>query len=200
MDPGLEDVPLSELLRMAIDDRLLGLHVAFPAKVTAYDATKQTVECVPQLNRSVPDGDGNFVSFPLPKLADVPLCFPRSSEFFITFPIEVGSFVFVICADRNIGKWREVGAQSDPGDLGTHTLDGAVAIPVGPFPTAGKLAGVSTTHLVIGKAGGTPAAAARVGDTVEVTIPALSVTGSDPALDLVVEGVITSGSGHVKVT
>jgi hypothetical protein len=149
-DVGDEQISDFEITQRAIDSRLLDLHTSFPAKVESYSPSANTVDVVPCLNRSLPDGSGNVVSEALPKIAGVPVCFPRSGNYGITFPIQAGDFVFVVCAQRNIGNWRSTGAQGDPGDLGMHTLDGAVAIP-GVYPDAKALSSAAANKMVLGK-------------------------------------------------
>jgi hypothetical protein len=98
----------------------------------------------------MPDGDGNYVSQKLPKLADVPVAFPRGGGYAVSFPIKAGDFVLLVFSERNIGQWRSTGTQGDPGDLGMHTLDGAVAIP-GVYPDKAALASASASKMVLGK-------------------------------------------------
>lgn len=152
----IEKNRLIDLIQAAIRDREMDLHVSMPAKVESYDASAQTVEVVPQLNRALPDGLGNFTSEELPKLADVPVCFPRAGGFFVSFPIQKGDFVLLVFSERNLGAWLSTGEQGDPGDLGMHTLDGAVAIP-GVYPSNAALDDASDTDMVLGKDGSTAA-------------------------------------------
>lgn len=148
-DTALEEITLAELLQLTLDARQTDLNVAMPAKVEAYDSSAQTVDVVPALNRSVPDGQGNFISQPLPKLSAVPVAFPRSNGFSVTFPISVGDTVLLVFCQRNIGIWRSNGNQGDPGDVGMHTLDGAVAIP-GFFQDSQPSKVADGTNMVIG--------------------------------------------------
>lgn len=143
---------LIELIQAAIADREMDVHVSMPAKVESYDADAQTVDVVPQLNRSLPDGQGNYSTEKLPKLAAVPVCFPRAGGFFVSFPIQAGDFVLLVFSERNIGAWLATGEQGDPGDVGMHTLDGAVAIP-GVYPSSEALGDASDTDMVLGKDG-----------------------------------------------
>lgn len=148
-DTAVEQVSLAELLRMALDDRQIDLHVAMPARVEAYDAARQTVEVTPQLNRALPDGAGNQIHERLPKLVDVPVVFPRCGRFSMTFPLAAGDFVLLVFAERSLAAWRAIGAQCDPGDLGMHGLDGAVALP-GLFPDAHPAAAADGSTMRIG--------------------------------------------------
>jgi len=149
MDTGLEQITEAELMQMVVDDNLIDLHVSMPAKVQSYNKDKQTVNVVPMLRRAVTDGAGGFVTQSLPALADVPVCFPRVGAFFMSFPIKAGDFVLLIFCERNIGTWRALGSEADPGDLGRHTLDGAVAIP-GIFPDSKPIKNAHATNMVLG--------------------------------------------------
>lgn len=151
MEIQTERVTLYQAISALIQSREIDLHVAMPAQVTAYHADSQTVDCIPQLNRSLPDGAGNWVTEQLPKLSKVPVAFQRCSNFSITFPLAAGDFVFLVFSERNIAAWRNLGAQGDPGDLGMHTLDGAVAIPaIFPDKLALTESRASTSNLTMG--------------------------------------------------
>jgi hypothetical protein len=136
----------------ALDSRQVDIHTAMPAKVEAYNASKQTVDVQPMLDRALPDGQDNYSTEPLPKLSSVPVCFPRGGGFMVTLPISAGDYVLLVFSERSIGNWRSTGNRGDPGDLGMHTLDGAVAIP-GVFPSNDSLSNASDTNMVIGKDG-----------------------------------------------
>jgi hypothetical protein len=144
-----EDVQLGDLLEQAITDRLIDVNTSFLARVESFDASSQTLDATPMQYRALPDGSGNWIPEALPKLGNVPVIFPRCGEFFISFPIKKGDFVVILCAQRNLSVWRSTGNAGDPGDLGMHTLDGAMAIP-GLFPDNGKLSNVSTDDMVLG--------------------------------------------------
>lgn len=149
MDTNTEQVTLAELLQIAMDSRLTDLHVALPARIESYDKAKQTVDVQPMLKRALPDGRDNYTAESLPTIADVPVLFPRSGGFFISMPLAKGDFVLLVFAERSMANWRSTGNESDPGDLGMHTLDGAVAIP-GIFPDSKALSSADDTNMVLG--------------------------------------------------
>jgi hypothetical protein len=162
-DTAIEEVTDAELHQAFIAARETEMMTAFPAKVEAYHADTQTADVVPALAKHLPDGQGNYVPELPPKISDVPVCFPRCGSFFLSFPIKAGDFVLVVCCQKNIGNWRATGNAGDPGDLGMHTLDGAVAIP-GVFPDSGKLSDASGTTMKMGK-DGTAAAQIEITDS-----------------------------------
>ena len=158
--PGIEP-SLAEIMRLAMDSRLLDLHVALPCRVEKYDAATQTVEVFPMVRRALTDTDGGTQNEDLPILPNVPVLFPRSANFSATWPISPGDFVLVIFCSSAIGTWRATGQLSDPIDLRRHDLSHAVAIPgVAPdsatIPTAADAAlfevGGSATHVQVGAA------------------------------------------------
>lgn len=120
---------LAEIIRSALDSRLLDVHVALPCRVESYDPVTQTVEALPMIRRAIADDAGTIQHEELPKLPNVPVLFPRSAAFSATWPLIAGDFVLVIFCSSAIGNWRSSGDIADPGDLRRHDLSHAVAIP-----------------------------------------------------------------------
>lgn len=128
-DQATEDLTLDQLIQLALDARLAEVHVAVPARVTAYDRAAGTVDVTIPVNGMIPDGSGNFVSDPYPALKSIPIQYPRCGKFSITFPLEAGDTGRLVFCERNIGGWLTNGQPQDAGDVGMHTLDGAVFEP-----------------------------------------------------------------------
>lgn len=133
-----DGVAPSDLIRAAIEARLATTHVAFPGRVERWDATRNEVDVRPALDRATKRIDGSILSEPLPVIPSVPVQWPRSSGYGVTFPLGIGDWVTVIVADRSIAEWRRLGAAGDPRHVGTHRLDGAIAVP-GVYPDAAAL-------------------------------------------------------------
>lgn len=129
------------------------LHTSFPAKVLAYDARAQTVDVEPQIMREIQDDEGSLEHERLPTLYDVPVQWPRGGGHALTFPIQVGDYVEVQCAEQSLLVWRDSGEVSEPGVSQAHGLNGCIAKP-GWYPDTMKVEGVSTTDVVIGKVDG----------------------------------------------
>jgi hypothetical protein len=98
---------LAQLIKQAVDNRLLDVHTALIAKVENYNAEKQLVDISPVLKRSIATMDDDLVSEDLPMLCDVPVLFPRAGGFFISFPIQPGDFVQLIFNETDIEEWFE---------------------------------------------------------------------------------------------
>jgi hypothetical protein len=139
----------AQLIKQAIDGRLLDVHTALIAKVESYDADKQLVNVSPILKRSLMTMDGDVVSEDLPVLCDVPVLFPRAGGFFISFPIQPGDFVQLIFNEVDLEEWLD---DKEPtiGHNQRFTLQGAVAIP-GIYPQAKALLDAHKTNFVLGK-------------------------------------------------
>jgi hypothetical protein len=146
--PGFVDV-----IRRAMESRLMDLHVSLPGKVTRYDAATQLADVQPMLKRQVPKRDGSVLLEELPIVPSVPVVFPRSSAFFLSFPIQPGDFVLLVFVERDHSEFMRTGENADPGDRRMHHLSGAVAIP-GFFPGPLALEGAHASQMAMGADGG----------------------------------------------
>lgn len=143
---------LVELLKQAIENRLLDVHTALIAKVESYDSEKQQVNVSPVPKRRIKSLEGQLVNEQLPMLCDVPVLFPRAGGYFISFPVQPGDFVQLVFNESSIDEWLLDGAS---GFDSPHrfTLQGAVAIP-GIYPESRPLDGAHKTNFVAGKDNG----------------------------------------------
>lgn len=130
---------LTQLLKHAIEMRLLDVHTALIGRVQTYYSTTQTADIEPVLKRTLTTIDGQIKQESLPLLIDVPVIFPSAGGFFLSFPVKPGDFVQII--------FNEVSIDSEP-DLSRFNLDGAVAIP-GIYNT--KKSKIHTKNMVLGK-------------------------------------------------
>jgi hypothetical protein len=85
-----ETPTFAQLIKQAIDNRLLDVHTAMIGKVERYDAEKQLVDVAPVLKRQIKNIEGAWQSEELPMLCDVPVLFPRAGGYFISLPIQPG--------------------------------------------------------------------------------------------------------------
>lgn len=149
----------AEIIREAIDSRLLDLHVAMPARVESYDAATQTIEARPMVRRAIEDTEGEIRHEELPLIPNVLVAFPRAGAFSQSWPLSKGDHVLLVFCSSAIGAWRQSGDIADPVDLRRHDLSHAIAIPgIGPSgdtiptsPTAVVLeVSPPATHVEIG--------------------------------------------------
>lgn len=220
---------IAEVIEAAIESALIDVHTALPGKVQAYDAATQTATIELQVKRTLPKADGTYATEDLPVLENVPVQFLRVAAFAVTVPVAAGDFGFVIFSEMSIDQWRSKGANTSPGDIGRHTLTGAVFLPgLVPNDKALKTA-AHASNLVIGldddnaQIHVTPSGSvligadatkesARKGDAVQAIIPSgtvvVAVSGGSgaPAVgtmnptDIILDGEITEGSDTVRVS
>lgn len=152
-----ETVTTSELIRRAMDARLLDVHTALPGRVRSYDAAAQTADVEVMIKRSVPTGGDEAapVLETLPVLPSVPVAFPGGGGCFLTFPMAQGDPVWLVFAERDTSQYRVTGAVSDPGVQATHGLSGAVAFPCRVGPRSAALSTTEESGAELGKINGT---------------------------------------------
>lgn len=121
---------LPEVLRRAIDARLIDAHVGIPARVESYDSITRRVSAQPLIRRGFFDEDDVRQAERLPVVTEVPVMFPGSGKARIKFPITKGDIVWLMFADASLDKWLELDRREvDPEDDRAHALTDAVAIP-----------------------------------------------------------------------
>jgi hypothetical protein len=137
---------LAEIIRLAIASKLLDVHSAEVARVESYNAATQTIDALPMVRRAIVDSDGDVQHEELPKIPNVPVLFPRSGAFSLTWPLAPGDFVLLVFCSSACGNWRETGDVSDPGDLRRHDLSYSFAVP-GIGPNSATLPTMATAAL-----------------------------------------------------
>lgn len=157
-----------ELLRAAVSYFLRDVHTAMPARIEEYFPDEQKVDVKPLIQRRVVGEDGQEFLEELPIIPDVPVCFPRTANFFLTFPLVAGDLVLLVFAERSLDNWLAgTGEDTDPDEFRMHDLSDAVAMP-GLYPFSQAIVGVDTERMSMGhKDGGMAVNIAQ--DHVEVT-------------------------------
>lgn len=119
-----------EVLAGAIGAQFANLRVARPATVLEYDASQQRAVVQPLVLDGGIDGEtGARVTRRLPAIVDVPVVFPGSGDFSITWPVRKGDTVLLIFTDHSLDKWLHRGGEVDPLDDRRHDISDAIAIP-----------------------------------------------------------------------
>lgn len=190
-----------EALRIAFDGRLSSLWSAIPGIIQEIDLTKSTCTVQPAIQGQIEDENGRIQSVNLPLLTDVPIIWPRSAQFAITFPLASGDEVLVVFASRCIDAWWQSGGVQRPMEARMHDLSDGFAIP-GPSSTPKMLTAVSATNLQIRNQAGTsyiemtPAGLINIVAPTGITMTGnLAVTGNIAATGTVGgAGGVSSGS------
>jgi len=143
-----------EVLRAAMEYALADVHTALPGRVEAYDPATQKADIKPLLKRLVATEDGDELLEELPVLPQVPIVFPRTTAFHLTFPVEPGDHVLLVFNERSVDNFiAGDGEDTDPDEYRMHDLSDAVAF-VGFYPDSKAIAEPSANSLVLGHAEG----------------------------------------------
>jgi hypothetical protein len=125
----------AELIRLALDSRLLDVHTCMPGRVLSYTAATQTANVVPVVRRAIARADGSYAHEDLPVLHNVPVIFPRGGGCSFVLPVAAGDHVWLMFSESAMAQWRSTGQTANPGDVSRHDLSYPVALP-GMFPSA----------------------------------------------------------------
>ena len=214
---------LLEAWREGLQDEL---HTSTFGTVESYDASTQRADVRPAVRRTLYREDGTPVAEDLPVLRAVPIVQLAVNGFVVHLPVRVGDEVLVIVPDRDPSRWIQTGRVSDAPDGRLHHLAHSVAIPwrftraavLSPAPPTDALVvgteddtaritlasdGSATVEAGTIKLGGAATeGVARLGDTVDVTVPTGAFTDSNgdtsPTAPVTLSGTITSASSKVS--
>lgn len=126
-----EPADLLDVLKNVVRSDRLELNTCLPAKVESYDASTQTCVVQPSLKRTSMKGE--IVS--RPKIHNVPVIFPRTASYGISFPIAAGDSVLLVFSQRSLDDWIDKGTEDAVNDARLHDITDAIAIP-GLYSTA----------------------------------------------------------------
>lgn len=186
---------LAEVIRGAIESRLLDVHTSIPGKVVTYDPTTQTADVQPTVRRALSLEDG-VEHEDLPIIPNVPVGWMRGGGFGFQFPLVPGDHVWLVFSEAATGAWRESGDLSDPVDHARHDLSYPIALPVC-APDSGALPAAlgALVSLLSVPAGGTLYLGGQ-GPTADYVALAGKVEAALAALKAAISGApVTAGDG-----
>jgi Phage protein Gp138 N-terminal domain len=112
----------------AIDGALRHARTAMPGIIDSFDAEKQTVSVKPAIKAIHAPDDGTDPEWKeMPLIVDVPIYFPGTAEFALTFPIKQGDECLLVICDRSIDLWHEKGDVQEFDDMRHHHTSDAIA-------------------------------------------------------------------------
>jgi len=100
------------------------VHTAIPGIVTKWNGGS-TVDVQPAIQRKYEGKDPQN----LPIVQNVPLVFPGSGDIWLTFTINEGDPVLLICSERSLDAWKESADITDPKSGRAFSLADGIAIP-----------------------------------------------------------------------
>jgi len=147
---------LEELLRMAVTYHLEEVHTTLPGRIVKFDPVDQRAEVQPLIERLIETEDGGEICETLPPITDVPVQYPRTKKFVISFPLEPGDLVTLHFTERSIDKWlgSKDGDIINPDDFLRHDLSSAIAVP-GVYPFSLPIKNFDNEAVTIGLQDGT---------------------------------------------
>lgn len=116
---------LSDAVRYAIISHLNNVHTALPAKIISYDSSKKKAKVQPTLNKRYANGQ----NIEMPIINGVPVVFPSSSNFSMTWPLSANDYVLLVFSERSTAEWLNKGGLVTPQDPRKFDLSDAIAIP-----------------------------------------------------------------------
>ena len=166
-----------EMLRSALDAGAAELWTSLPGIVHSFDPAACTAVIQPAIQGSVTGQDGAARGVTMPLLPDVPVIFPHSKDFALTFPIKPGDECMVWFAARCIDAWWQSGGVQPALDPRMHDLSDAFCL-VGPWSQAGKIDGISAENVQLRTTDGAA--------FVEIA-PDLTITAKNPGAGIVLD-------------
>lgn len=138
----------ADVQRLASEAAIGAIQTALPATIVDYDSSTQkaTVAVVPCFRRRERGALTCFRPNPIP---NVPVVFPSSAGYSLTFPLTAGDPVTLVFSGRSMDEWLLTGeAETEPADPRRFSLIDAIAIPGG-RPFVDPLAGVDDSAMVL---------------------------------------------------
>lgn len=125
--------PRPEVLRRVLETDRAEIHTAKPGRIVAYDKNTQTATVRLGVRQVIPSGDDDTpdTTEEYPDLHSVPVLFPGSGTFYVSWGLRAGDTGLVVFCDTDIGQWRGGAGEGaeDPGVTARHSLAGAVFLP-----------------------------------------------------------------------
>lgn len=119
---------MTDIIPDVIQSKINKIFTAIPGEFIIYDGKLAKVKPLIQ-KLYVDDLTGVPVPLPLPIVVDVPVMFPATKNFQMTFPIEKGDGCLLIFSMRDISNWIKTGVDSPPANKEKYALNDAIAIP-----------------------------------------------------------------------
>ena len=112
-------------IKTAVWSILANVHTAMPGEIVDYDPETVTATIEPSVKRKMANGE--ILTMPL--LNMVPILFPRTADFGLTFPLKKGDGVLVIFSERALDTWWNKGKGFVPATIRKFDLSDGIAIP-----------------------------------------------------------------------
>ena len=145
MGQNVNETPtLTQVIKDAIEARLIDVHVSLPGKIVSYDPATQKASVQALIKRSFVSGE----SVDLPVFTDLPVAWPRAGKAWIHFPLKAGDFVQVVFSERSLDEWKQTGASVAPKEKRKHNFSDGWVIPGG-YPFGSPMNGADAKDVLL---------------------------------------------------
>lgn len=114
---------IDEIVTDVIKSNIAKIYTSIPGRFESFDGELASVK--PLIKKKYIDDEIEA----LPVIVGVPVLFPSTNEFQMTFPINKGDGCLIIFSMRDISNWIANGGDSEPVDLRKYDITDAMAIP-----------------------------------------------------------------------
>lgn len=151
-----ETLPLDQIMKIAIESRLLEMHVCLPGTVTAigtngYISVQPTLQIryTNLLSQQTPGTFTNSILSKLPVIQGVPVLIPSGQDWWIKAPVAVGDVGIILFSERSLDRWKVTSGQAfvDPQDSRKFDMSDAIFVP-GIRTMAAPIPGAATDLVV----------------------------------------------------
>ena len=158
-----DNVELYDIMMTSLDLLQEEIHTAMPGQVTAYDPQTQLADVQLMIKKpQFDDADNRLDPVSFPVLPKVPVRWPQAGGFAFVLPMQIGDFVWVTFSELGTGEFRTTGQESEPLDIGRHTITYPYCSPGAPPDN------MAITDNTV--QGGTGAMIGQIGTTNQITI------------------------------
>lgn len=99
---------LSTAISSMIESRLLDLDICLPVQINRWNKSELTADVTPEFDVRFFDGE----TIQAPKILDVPILYPMTSDSAIIYPLKKGDKGVIIVSQRNLDNWKVNGART----------------------------------------------------------------------------------------
>ena len=123
-DQNQDETPTQvQIIRNAIEQRLVNVHTALPGKLLKVDGSKGDVQI--ELQRKLIDD----TLIKLPVITNVPIVFPRNKTSGLSLPTKVGDTGLVLFSERSLDLWLLQGGNISPNSARKFDLSDGCFVP-----------------------------------------------------------------------
>lgn len=139
-----ETPTLAQVIKDAIEARLIEVHVSLPGRIVSYDPATQKADVQAEIKRTFVSGE----SVELPIFSDLPVAWPRAGKAYLHMPLKAGDQVQVVFSERSLDEWKQKGGSVVPAEKRKHHLSDGWVVPGG-YPFSKPMVGADGSDVLL---------------------------------------------------